>query len=178
MEKTSFDKLASDIHKRLTDEYSFLSEWTVNFDNAKRRAGICRADKKEISISLCHINNNAQDVVLDTLLHEFAHAIAHELYGEIGHGAKWKSVALKLGATPKATGKFSMPAAPWKLVTYCKESKTVDVVASRYRKNKNIKYYYVKGKPNTQGELYYLCTKQLEKFETGMIGFAQLNFIQ
>jgi hypothetical protein len=158
--------------------YPFLKDWSLSFDKAKRRAGVCRLTEKKIGISLWHIENNTVSVVLDTLLHEFAHAIAFELYKETGHGVQWKEIALELGATPKATGAFNLPEPPWVLVTYCSIENMVERIAPRFRRNKNIKKYAVRGKPNTKGNLFYLCADELSQFESGSIRFEQLNFIQ
>ena len=164
--------------KELVVEYPFLDTWSLSFDHAKRRAGVCRLTDKKISISLGHIENNSVSVVLDTLLHEFAHAVAFELYKETGHGVLWKKIALELGATPKATGKFNLPEPPWILVTYCSIENMVERIAPRFRRNKNIKKYAIRGRPNTKGNLFYLNAEELAQFESGSIGLEQLNFIQ
>ena len=171
-------ELINETRARLVDKYPFLSDWELSFDKAKRRAGVCRLTEKAISISLWHVKNNAENVVLDTMLHEFAHAIAFELYKDTKHGSCWKKVAIELGATPKATGKFILPEPPWILVSYCSIERLVVRIAPRFRRNKNIKKYAIKGRPSTRGCLYYLNAEELAQFESGCIGFEQLNFIQ
>lgn len=158
--------------------YPFLDSWTLSFDHAKRRAGVCRLAQKKIGISIWHVKNNCESTVLDTLLHEFAHAIAFELFQETGHGVRWKQIAKELGATPKATGQFNLPQPPWILVTYCSIEKLVERIAPRFRRNKNIKKYAIRGRPNTKGNLYYLNAEELTQFELGSIGLEKLNFIQ
>jgi len=39
---------------------------------------------------------------LDTLLHEMAHAEAYLLYGERGHGPRWRRIARRVGCEPRA----------------------------------------------------------------------------
>lgn len=39
---------------------------------------------------------------LETLLHEMAHAEAYLLYGERGHGARWRQIARRVGCEPRA----------------------------------------------------------------------------
>ena len=141
---------------KLEETHPFLETWKLVLDKAKRRAGVCRLIEKEIGISLWHIENNCMATVLDTLLHEFAHAIAFELYNHTGHGEGWKKIARELGATPKATGKFNLPEPPWILVNYCEVGNVVERISPRFRRNKNIRKYAIKGRPNTKGKLYYL----------------------
>lgn len=162
----------------LVSEYPFLEKWQIGFDSAKTRAGCCRLKEKKIVISHFHIENNSEQVILDTLLHEFAHAIAFELYHDAGHGAKWRLVAKKIGATPNSRGKFNLPEAPWVLVIVCKQKREVEKIASRYRKNKKIKYYELKGRVGTQGMLCYLSNREFKQFNSGELVFEELTFIQ
>lgn len=71
--------------------------WTFHFDKAKRRFGYCRYKLKTISLSreLTELNDEAK--VLDTILHEIAHALAGP---RAGHYRKWKYIASSIGATP------------------------------------------------------------------------------
>jgi predicted SprT family Zn-dependent metalloprotease len=74
-----------------------LHEWTLTFDNAKRRLGCCRFATKTISLSRPLAEINEWNVVNDTILHEIAHALAGP---RAGHGPKWRTVARQVGATP------------------------------------------------------------------------------
>lgn len=74
--------------------------WTVEFDRAQRRLGQCRYGDKVLSFSKPLIGANDESEVIDTILHEIAHAIAGPT---AGHGPAWRKVARELGATPKAT---------------------------------------------------------------------------
>ncbi|WP_444998043.1 SprT-like domain-containing protein [Aliikangiella sp. IMCC44359] len=170
--------LIEETRLKLEAEYFFLKDWNIVFDNAKRRAGVCKVITKEIGLSKEHVRANSIQTVLDTLLHEFAHAITFHLYNDIGHGKNWKSIAKKIGAIPKATGKFNLPDAPWALVVYCHHSNTIEKVALRYRKNKNIKSFFIKGRPSTRGKLFYVKAKEYNLFELGKIQLKQLEFIR
>ncbi len=167
-----------EIQNGLLLEFPFLSNWTVNFDNAKRRAGICRLSSKEISISRNHALNNSQEVVRDTILHEFAHAIAYELFKETGHGKRWKQVARAIGATPKASGKFNVPNAPWMLVHRCSRSMQLQPISERFRRNKKIKNYFLTGRPETKGELYFVAQSEYEMFKQGLLEQSSLVLVQ
>ena len=76
-----------------------LLGWTFALARTKSRLGVCKYRTKRIEISEFHVLNNPPEVVLDTLLHEIAHAIAGPA---AGHGPAWKAVASRLGATPRA----------------------------------------------------------------------------
>jgi predicted SprT family Zn-dependent metalloprotease len=76
-----------------------LAGWTFGLSDAKRRLGVCKYRKKRIEIGEYYARNNPDDAVLDTLLHEVAHALAGP---EAGHGPAWQAVAARIGATPRA----------------------------------------------------------------------------
>ena len=76
-----------------------LRGWTFGLAHTKRRLGVCKYLTKRIEIAEYHARNNPPAVVLDTLRHEIAHAIAGPA---AGHGPAWKVVAIRLGATPRA----------------------------------------------------------------------------
>jgi len=159
-------------------EYPFLEKWRVIFDKAKRRAGVCYVNRNLIAISQFHYLNNSLEIVKDTVLHEFAHAIAFEVFGDFGHGKRWKSIASSIGAVPKATGLFNLPRAPWVLVHYNKEFGAIYKVGTRYRRNRKVREFIIKGMPSTCGELHYLCSEELSLYENGQLLLTELNFIQ
>lgn len=76
-----------------------LRGWSFGFANTKRRLGVCKYRTKRIEIAEYYALNSSRESVLDTLLHEIAHAIAG---AAARHGPKWKAVAIRLGATPRA----------------------------------------------------------------------------
>lgn len=166
------------LRKQLEAHFPVLKHWSVSFDNANRRAGICRLGEQRISISKKHVTNNSIDVVRDTILHEFAHAIAYEEYGEKGHGARWKSIAKQIGATPKATGLFNLPEAPWMLVHLCPHSNELAKIAPRFRRNKKIKHYHLRDKPETKGQLFFVSSEAFNAFCEGAKGLDELQLIQ
>lgn len=77
-----------------------LNGWTFEFDNAKRRAGVCRYRCKVISLSRHYVRLNADNYedIRDTILHEIAHAIAGF---KAAHGPAWKAVCRRIGAKPE-----------------------------------------------------------------------------
>ena len=73
-----------------------LSGWTFALSGAKRRLGVCKYREKRIEIGAFYALHNSEDAVLDTLLHEIAHALAGP---EAGHGPVWQAIAARVGAT-------------------------------------------------------------------------------
>ncbi|MDQ7050359.1 MAG: SprT-like domain-containing protein [Enterobacterales bacterium] len=171
-------QLTKEIQGQLTEQYPFLSQWDIGFDNAKKRAGICRINEKKIAISRNHINNNSIETIEDTIRHEFAHAIAYHLYGETGHGKSWKKVAIQLGAKARARASFNLPKAPWVLVHRCPETQSIKLLSERFRRNKKIKNYFLSGQPDTKGELYFIKHTDYLEFAQGKRKQKALNFLQ
>ncbi|HWM35466.1 MAG TPA: SprT-like domain-containing protein [Pseudolysinimonas sp.] len=86
--------------------------WTFGFDNARTRAGLCRYDRKRISVSRLLAARYEDDEVHQVLLHEVAHAIAG---AGAGHGPRWKKVAREIGYEGKRLhdGAIATELAPW-----------------------------------------------------------------
>ncbi len=76
-----------------------LVGWTFGFADSKRQLGVCKYHRKRIEIAEYYARNSPADSVLDTLLHEIAHALAGPT---ARHGPAWKAVAVRLGATPRS----------------------------------------------------------------------------
>jgi len=86
--------------------------WSFEFDNAKRRAGLCDYQRKRISVSRYLAARFDDDEIHQTLLHEVAHALAGH---EAGHGPSWKRIARSLGYVGGTThhGETATELAPW-----------------------------------------------------------------
>jgi predicted SprT family Zn-dependent metalloprotease len=81
--------------------------WRFELDNAQRRMGVCKLWKRIISISKPSALLNSENEVLDTILHEIAHALAPE---GAHHGWQWKMKAREIGAKPeRCAGKETVP---------------------------------------------------------------------
>ena len=76
-----------------------LHGWTFGLAGTGRRLGACKYRLRRIEIAEYYARNSPPETVLDTLLHELAHALAGPA---AKHGPAWKAVALRLGATPRA----------------------------------------------------------------------------
>lgn len=113
-----------------------LHGWTFGFANTKRRLGVCKYRTKRIEIAEYYALNSPPGTVLDTLLHEIAHAIAGPA---ARHGPAWKAVALRLGATPRAcesSDEIAMQAGDWQATcAACKK------VIHRYKRPRSLTGY-------------------------------------
>ncbi|GAB6939828.1 SprT-like domain-containing protein [Isoptericola variabilis] len=83
-----------------------LSGWTFRFDRARRRAGLCRYDRREISLSgpLAELYDEAD--VREVVLHEIAHALAGARHG---HDAVWRATARSIGSTGRRVVREGSP---------------------------------------------------------------------
>jgi hypothetical protein len=86
---------AAALARRLMDHHG-LTGWSVAFDNAKTRAGVCRPDVKCVGLSRPLTRLHDDDEVTDTILHEIAHALVG---AEHGHDAIWRGKALEIGCS-------------------------------------------------------------------------------
>lgn len=74
--------------------------WTFDFDNAKKRLGLCNFTKKKITISKYMTSASDEEVVRQVLLHEVAHAM---LPPYAKHGEMWKNLSKHIGYTGERT---------------------------------------------------------------------------
>ncbi len=77
-------------------EHHGLHQWTVAYDSAKRRAGVCRFGPKVLGLSAPLTALHSEDEVRDTVLHEIAHALAGPRHG---HDQTWRDIAVRIGSS-------------------------------------------------------------------------------
>jgi len=77
-------------------EYHGLADWRVEYDSAKRRAGICRFREQVIGLSAPLTTLHSEEEVRDTILHEIAHALAGPGHG---HDHVWQQIAVRIGSS-------------------------------------------------------------------------------
>ena len=84
-----------------------LAGWTVRFDRARRRLGLCTWKRggrpvRTISLSAPLAAALGWTVMEDVARHEIAHALDYETRGRSAHDATWKAWARRCGADPTA----------------------------------------------------------------------------
>ena len=80
-----------------------LEGWRVEFDTAKRRAGVCRYGDRVIGLSGPLTRLHAETEVRDTVLHEIAHALVGPAHR---HDEVWRATARRIGCS----GRRCLPA--------------------------------------------------------------------
>ena len=93
MKLLTAQKLAKELMKK-----HLLFDWRFEFDNSKRRFGVCNFGTKTIGLSRALTELNGKPEVRDTILHEIAHALVGSGHG---HDKTWKAMCRKIGAKPK-----------------------------------------------------------------------------
>jgi predicted SprT family Zn-dependent metalloprotease len=100
-----------------------LGEWSVVFDGAKRRAGICRYADRVIGLSAPLTVVHSVDEVRDTVLHEIAHALVGARHG---HDAHWRAVAVSIGCSGQRCVSPDAPTAPAAWLGVCSAGHTLE----------------------------------------------------
>ena len=88
-----------------------LPDWSVTFNRSKRMMGLCLYGPRTIQLSVYFVEQNGDEVVRDTLLHEIAHALVGPGHG---HDADWKQKCEQIGAIPERLSfEVNMPEGRW-----------------------------------------------------------------
>lgn len=120
---------AEGMAKDLMGWYLRGRNWSFQFDRSLTRLGLCNHRECFISLGTHATSVNEEKEVLNTLLHEIAHAL---IGPGAGHGPEWKAVAKSIGCTAERTGKILIEA-PAK---YTGECPNCSKVFYKYRKPK------------------------------------------
>lgn len=86
-----------------------LSGWAFGFGRGRRTLGTTRVAHGvhvgTVRLSRYLVTDGSDGLLLDTLRHEIAHAVAFVRHGRkaLGHGPLWRAVAREVGAAPRAT---------------------------------------------------------------------------
>lgn len=95
-------KEVEDLGLHLIREHETMNDlkkgWKFAFDLAPVRGGICRYKEKLIALSVTYCQSASKEEIVDTILHEIAHAIVGPNHG---HDEAWKTVARRIGCTAK-----------------------------------------------------------------------------
>ncbi|WP_178132584.1 SprT-like domain-containing protein [Limnoglobus roseus] len=138
-----------------------LAGWQFGFNANVRRAGVCKYPTQtrpgRIELSRHFIAHNSADEVLDTVLHEIAHAIVGPNHG---HDAAWKAKCVEIGARPERCygHHIVMPNGRWQAVCPgC--SKVFD----RHRRPKQMTGWHCKACGSEKGHLRWRCDDREEE---------------
>ena len=77
-----------------------LYRWSFGWDRAVRRMGCCNITRARVSLSRYFAEvylKKDPEMIRRTILHELAHVLAVENYGETGHGKMWYVCCRRLG---------------------------------------------------------------------------------
>jgi predicted SprT family Zn-dependent metalloprotease len=86
---------AKNLAIQLMNQHGLLEQnWHFQFDNAKRRFGVCNHRLKRIGLSKHLVSLNDEARVTNTILHEIAHALVG---GGHGHDNVWRRKAIEIG---------------------------------------------------------------------------------
>lgn len=106
MGKESIEIIAKALIKKHDIDYKF--KWI----RAKTKLGLCNHRDKTIGLSI-HMMKQPYEIILNTLLHEIAHAIKpYE-----GHNWKWRNTAISIGCNGRRTASIELCKGKYK--PYC-----------------------------------------------------------
>lgn len=139
-------------------EFYQLEGWQFGWDKARRRLGACWFDKRLVTISAVYMRENKEtnlEQVLDTLLHEIAHALAWTHHRERTHGKHWRHFCKQLGCSTRATVVAEQVcSSPPKYAMRLKT--TGEIITTYLRRPKCMRYVHklmLRNQPDTLGKL-------------------------
>jgi predicted SprT family Zn-dependent metalloprotease len=122
-----------------------LADWSFGLNKRKQTLGLCRWSEKTIELSIYLIDRNGEEEILDTILHEIAHALVGPRHG---HNAVWKAKAREIGAKAQRCGQADMPEGRWRASCRCCGQNF-----SRHRKPKRLRGWFCRSCGPEQGKL-------------------------
>lgn len=90
------------LSRKLMNDHG-LTDWNLQLGNGGKFLGQCHAGKKRITLQSKHVLENLGklgDNLIDTILHEIAHALNYVHRTGRNHDRAWKNWCEKVGATP------------------------------------------------------------------------------
>lgn len=151
--------------RELLDKWG-LAAWQFSWNRAIRRAGCCHYRDKTITLSMYYAQLNCErlpDDVLDTILHEIAHALAGP---KAGHGPEWKKQCVRVGAKPERCYRDTVAMPTPKLEAVCGGCNRL---FHRHKLPRNGNFRYCTPCGPDKGRLHWRTTTQLSTNVTAKI---------
>lgn len=92
-----------------------LVGWSFKFDKAVTRLGLCSHRQQRLFLSIHATSVNSEEVVLNTILHEIAHALVGSMHG---HDDTWRNKAISIGCNGERCSTIAVKA-PIKYTISC-----------------------------------------------------------
>ena len=105
------DTLGNQLLQEHEDKSGLALGWQFGFDLAPARGGMCRHTEKQITLSVTYCLKASEAEILDSILHEIAHAIVGPGHG---HDAVWKAAAQRIGCTAKRSHRVQHTIPRWR----------------------------------------------------------------
>ncbi len=112
-----------------------LLDWSVELrPHTGFRLGGCHYRLRLIALNTFYVANNSEEMVVDTLLHEVAHALTpgHQ------HDVVWKAMAIQLGCRPDRNAMTGLVLQPGRYKAVCP---TCQAIFYKYRKPRYMHIY-------------------------------------
>ncbi len=127
---------AKNLALNLMREHKLLNMgWTFEFDNARRRFGVCRYRTKKIGLSKHLVSLNDEARVKNTILHEIAHALVGPGHG---HNNVWRRKAIEIGCDGQRCYSTKVVETPES--RYIAECKGCGKVHKRHKMTRSLKF--------------------------------------
>lgn len=136
-----------------------LADWSFGWNRRKRAHGLCRYDWQRIELSAPLTEREPEvSLILNTLGHEIAHALAGP---KTGHGAIWRRWAAQVGCTHIASTRSPSAQAtviPPAYVLLAEVDGQEQVVKTYHRRPSrqflsSLPHRHLRGRPDTKGTL-------------------------
>jgi len=163
------------------EEHSKVSK---TFKSNKFLFGYCSYKDYKIVLHLDHVLYSSIDDIIDTLLHEAAHAVAYHIFGESGHGKYFRKVSVMFGNSPRATSKQTSPEIAakytkkekYKIIFLDDRNLEVSGVYQCSRKLKDLHDRGMKNKKETIGRLWMVKMEDYKRIGLDFQKLAEVSF--
>jgi predicted SprT family Zn-dependent metalloprotease len=115
------------------DNSGLKAGWQFAFDLAPARGGSCRYSDQQITLSVTYCLKASKEEIVDTILHEIAHAIVGPKHG---HDATWKAAARQIGCTAERCHRIQHTPPRWHGQCGCAQQWERQRLSQRIRKSR------------------------------------------